>query len=112
MLITNLVEVSMCENNEFLEDERDGRIGLMVMWADGSISAGRNATYLLFDLCGGWNPPTIPALRRELARRSGIPAPRSKEGDRRFLERLEAAGVITIFDVNRHFPELLFKRET
>ena len=92
--------------------EADERIGIMVMWADGSISSGRNATSLLFDLCGGWNPPTLPALRRELARRSGIRAPRSDEGNRRFLERLAAAGTITIFDVNRHFPELLFKRET
>lgn len=101
----------MDESDEDFTEDRDGRIGLMVMWADGSITTGRNATYLLLELCGGWNPPTIPALRRELARRSGIRVPRSNEGDRHFLQRLEAAGVIVIFDVNRHFPELIFKRE-
>ena len=86
-------------------------IGLMVMWPDGSISTGQNPTYLLLGLCGGWNPPTIPALRRELAKRSGIPAPRGRESDRTFLQRLEAAGTIKIFDVNRHFPEILLERK-
>jgi|GEM_PF-4917480 len=102
----------MYEDENPFEAAGDDRIGLMVMWADGSITSGRDATSLLIDLCGGWNPPTLPAVRRELARRSGIRVPRSDEGDRNFLERLVAAGTIIIFDVDRHFPELLFRTET
>ncbi len=80
-------------------------IGLMVMWPDGSMSCGRDATELLRSECGGWNPNSLTALRRVLAQRSGIAPPRRGETNRRFLERLAAAGTISMFDVDRHFPE-------
>lgn len=93
--------------NDEIEEER---VGLMVMWPDSSISTGRNATDLLFGLCGGWNPDTLPALRRVLARRSGIPIPRERESNAAFLRRLEAAGTIRIFDANRHLIDFRFPR--
>lgn len=81
-------------------------IGLMVMWPDGSMSCGRDATDLLRSECGGWNPNSLTALRRVLAQRSGISPPRRGETNRKFLERLAEAGTVKIFDVDRHFPEL------
>lgn len=85
----------------------DQHIGLMALWPDGSVSCGRDATELLRSECGGWNPNSLTGLRRVLAQRSGISPPRRGETNRKFLERLEAAGTIKIFDVDRHFPEFL-----
>jgi len=82
------------------------RIGLMIMWPDGTVSCGLDATDLLNGIRGGWNPSSLTALRRVLAQRAGMDAPKRGETNRRFLERLEAAGTIRIFDVDRHFPEL------
>lgn len=93
-------------HDEFSTNFGAGHIGLMVMWPDGSMSCGRDATELLRSECGGWNPTSLTGLRRVLAQRSGIAPPRRGETNRRFLERLAGAGAITIFDVDRHFPEL------
>lgn len=86
-------------------DGTANRIGLMVMWPDGSVSCGRDATDLLNGIRGGWNPSSLTALRRVLAQRSGMAPPKRGETNRRFLDRLEATGTIRIFDVDRHFPE-------
>lgn len=86
---------------------RREHVGLMVMWADASISVGRDATDVLRGLCGGWNPNTLTGLRRVLAQRSGLEPPRRGETNRKFLERLAAAGTIVIFDADRHFPEFV-----
>ena len=87
--------------------ETPTHIGLMVMWPDGSLSCGRDATDVLRGACGGWNPSTLTALRRVLAQRSGVQPPKRGETNRRFLDRLAAAGTISIFDVDRHFPEFI-----
>ncbi len=84
----------------------DDHIGIMVMWSDGSLSCGRDATDLLRSDFAGWNPKSLTRVRRILAQRSGIAPPRQGESNRRFLDRLAAAGSIVIFDVDRHFPEL------
>ena len=80
-------------------------IGLMVMWPDGSLSCGRDATDLLRSECGGWNSATLTKFRRSLALRFGLAPPRQGETNRQFLDRLARAGTITIFDVDQHFPE-------
>lgn len=77
-----------------------GATRLMVLWPDGSLYCGVDATDILHDLCGGWNPSTIPALRRALARRAGISMPTATESDRHFLDRLAAAGVLMIYEVH------------
>ena len=86
-------------------DEGVSRIGLMVMWSEGPVLCGRDATDLLHTMRGGWNPSSLTAMRRVLAQRAGISPPKRGETNRRFLDRLEAAGTIRIFDVDRHFPE-------
>jgi hypothetical protein len=85
--------------------EGTSRIGLMILWPDGSVSCGGDATDLLRTITGGWNPSSLTGLRRVLAQRAGISPPKRGETNRRFLDRLEAAGMIKIFDVDRHFPE-------
>jgi len=72
----------------------------MVLWQDGSLECGVDAADILHDLCGGWNPSTILALRRALARRAGISMPTTTESDRHFLDRLAAAGVLMIYEVH------------
>lgn len=93
------------DHDQFTPASAGDHIGLMVMWPDGSVSCGRDATDLLQSERGGWNPSSLTALRRVLAQRSGIAPPRRGETNRRFLERLVASGTIKIFDVDRHFPE-------
>lgn len=93
------------DHDDFSLTSDGDHIGLMVMWPDGSVSCGRDATDLLRSECGGWNPSSLTALRRVLAQRSGIAPPRRGETNRKFLERLAEAGTVKIFDVDRHFPE-------
>ncbi len=86
-------------------DGGSSRIGLMVMWAEGPVSCGSDATDLLRTMRGGSNRASLTVLRRALAQRAGIAPPKRGETNRRLLDRLEAAGMIRIFDVDRHFPE-------
>lgn len=46
--------------------ERRGEVCLMVLWQDWSLDTGVNATDVLSQLCGGWNPEKLPELRRTL----------------------------------------------
>jgi hypothetical protein len=93
------------DHEDSLRDGGVSHIGLMIMWPDGSVSCGSDATDLLRTISGGWNPSSLTGLRRVLAQRAGISPPKRGETNRRFLDRLEAAGMIKIFDVDRHFPE-------
>ena len=77
----------------------EGVVRLVIMWPDSSIDCGSNATEILKELCGGWNPDTLPELREELARRAGITAPSTTEDDRDFLDRLERRGILRIYEV-------------
>lgn len=86
-------------------DPYQGYIGLMVMWRDGSLTCGGDATEILRAIGDPWRTSALTGLRRKLADDAGIAAPKRGETNRRFLDRLEAAGLITIFDVDRHFPE-------
>ena len=72
----------------------------MIMWADHSIESGHSATDVLEQVCGGWNPPTVPELRTVLARRVGITAPTKSETDLEFLHRLADAKVILLYEVD------------
>ena len=83
-----------------MQPSDEGEIRLVVMWQDWSIDSGRDATDILRDLCGGFNPETLPALRRALAQRAGIPAPSRSESDRDFLDRLAQRGVLMIYEVH------------
>lgn len=74
-------------------------IRLVVMWPDGSITCGADATDVLDELCGGWNPDSREELRFALAERCGIPSPSSGESDDSFIMRLVACGVLKRYDV-------------
>ena len=82
-----------------MQPSDEGEVRLVVMWQDWSIDSGRDATDILRGLCGGFNPETIPALRRVLAKRAGIPAPSRGESDRDFLDRLAQQGVLMVYEV-------------
>lgn len=86
-------------------DPYQGYIGLMVMWRDGSLTCGGDATEVLRNVRSPWRTSALTGLRRMLADYADIAPPKRGETNRRFLDRLEAAGLIKIFDVDRHFPE-------
>lgn len=73
---------------------------LVIMWPDRSLTSGQDATDILEQLCGGWNPETIPELRRTLARRAAMTAPTDEETDREFLDRMVAKGVLKMYEVH------------
>lgn len=107
-LVTNPTEPRKSPDTTPVDDV--DHIGLIVMWQDGSLTCGRTAADLLRRECGGWNPSTLPAFRRALARRAGIPAPIKGESSRHFIERLVDAGILKLFDVDKHFPEFRPRR--
>lgn len=76
------------------------KIRIMIMWGDHSIESGHSATDVLEQVCGGWNPPTVPELRRVLAKRCGLASPTASETDLDFLRRLADAKVILLYEVN------------
>jgi len=78
----------------------DRKIQVMIMWADHSIESGHSATDVLEQVCGGWNPPTVPELRRVLAKRCGLASPTEGETDLEFLRRLAEAKVILLYELD------------
>ena len=66
-----------------------------VMWGDGVVTMGDDATDVLETLCGGWNPNTVIELRGVLARRARIEHDYSLSDDA-FLQRLDSVGVLTL----------------
>ena len=72
----------------------------MIAWLDGSVDSGSDATNVLEQVCGGWNPPTVEQLRYVLAKRAAIFAPTADESDLEFLYRLRNCGVIAIYKVD------------
>ena len=67
----------------------------MIEWHNGEVTVGIDATDLLKQLRGGWNPPTVNELKVVLARRGRIDAPSNTETDDQFLQRLDAAGMLS-----------------
>lgn len=74
-------------------------VRLILMWPDGSITCGSNATDVLKQLCGGWNPDSLSELRREFASRCGMSSPDVSETDDSFICRLVASGALRRYDV-------------
>jgi len=73
---------------------------IMITWSDGSVDSGPDATNVLEQVCGGWNPPTVGQLRSVLAKRASIFPPTADESDLEFLYRLRNSGVIAIYEVD------------
>lgn len=69
---------------------------IQVLWNNGEVTTGVTATNLMTQLLGGWNPKTIPELRKTLAQRAMIPEPTNDESDIDFLYRLDAASVLCV----------------
>lgn len=65
---------------------------LVVMFRDGSKAHGETATELLESLCGGWNPNTVPELRRRLCARTRVSVPETMTDDE-FVRAFDASGV-------------------
>jgi hypothetical protein len=78
------------------------KVQIMIMWGDHSIESGHSATDVLEQVCGGWNPPTVPELRRVLAKRCGLTHPTASETDLKFLHRLADAKVILLYEVDEN----------
>lgn len=66
----------------------------MIEWHNGEVTVGTDATDLLKQLRGGWNPTDVHELKVVLARRGRINAPTNTETDEQFLQRLDAAGML------------------
>lgn len=71
-----------------------------VLWRDGEVTKGRDATNVLEQLLGGWNPNTIIELRDVLARRAGLTISPACVDDDGFLRQLDASGVLTYQLIN------------
>lgn len=71
-----------------------------VLWRDGEVTKGRDATDVLEQLLGGWNPNTIIELRDVLARRAGLSISPACLDDDGFLRQLDAVGVLTYQLIN------------
>ena len=70
-------------------------MSVAILWLDGEVTQGKNATDLLENLCGGWNPNNVEQLRDVLANRACIERPSANISDDEFLQRLDAAGLLT-----------------
>ena len=70
-------------------------MSVAVLWQDGEVTSGTNATDVLHKLCGGWNPNTIPELRSVLAKRALCNELIYTLDDDEFLQLLDAKGVLT-----------------
>ena len=71
-----------------------------ILWRVGEVTRGRDATDVLEQLLGGWNPKTIIELREVLARRAGLTISPSCVDDDGFLRQLDAVGVLTYQLIN------------
>lgn len=70
-------------------------MSVAVLWRDGHVTHGVDATDVLLKLCGGWNPNTVIELREVLARRAGVVLTPQAFDDEQFLQQLDAAGALT-----------------
>lgn len=70
-------------------------MSVAVMWNDGVVTMGDDATEVLESLCGGWNPNTVIELRDVLAKRARI-SHEYNMSDEAFLQRLDSVGVLTL----------------
>lgn len=66
----------------------------MIEWHDGDKTIGVDATDVLQQLVGGWNPPTVNELKVVLARRGRVAPPNNIETDEQFMQRLHACGML------------------
>ena len=78
----------------------DRKIRIMIMWGDHSIESGHSATDVLQQVCGGWNPPTVPELRKVLERRCRLSKSTEGETDLEFLRRLAEAKIILLYELD------------
>lgn len=77
---------------------------VQVLWHNGEKTIGQDATHVLSQILGGWNPDTMNELRLTLARRASIEPPREGESDLEFLWRLDAASLLTVQMTNEDLP--------
>jgi len=71
-------------------------MSVAVLWQDGEVTAGKDATDVLRQLLGGWNPNTVAELRDVLARRSLINVGDARQlNDDEFLQLLDCKGTLT-----------------
>jgi len=71
-------------------------MNMSIEWHNGEITQGVSATDALKQLLNGWNPPTIPELKKVLAKRGNVPPPNNTETDAQFLQRLHDAGMFVL----------------
>ena len=69
-------------------------MSVAVLWADGEIIRGVDATDCLSRMLGGWNPNTVIELRHVLARRAMLDN-FAQLNDQEFLQALDAQGALT-----------------
>jgi hypothetical protein len=67
-----------------------------VLWKDGKKTSGVDATHVLTQILGGWNPDDLDSLRYVLAQRGRIDFIRPDESDLEFLYRLDAASLLCV----------------
>ena len=67
----------------------------MIKWHNGETTVGTDATDVLHQLRGGWNPPTVNELKVVLARRGRVEPPNNIETDEQFMQRLHASGMLS-----------------
>lgn len=75
-------------------------MSVAVLWRDGEVTKGVDATDVLRQLCGGWNPNTVIELREVLAQRAGMHDSPAALDDDAFLRQLDATGVLTYQRIN------------
>jgi len=75
-------------------------VSVAILWRDGEVTHGRDATDVLRKLCGGWNPNSVGELRSVLAQRAGITTSVAQLDDDNFLQQLDATGVLTYQRIN------------
>lgn len=80
---------------------------VQILWHDGETTVGQDATHVLSQLLGGWNPETMSELKATLARRACIDAPTDDESDLAFLYRLDRASLLCVQITNDDLPLLV-----
>ena len=71
-----------------------------VLWHDGEVTQGVDASDVLNQLCGGWNPNTVFELRSVFAKRALCNELIEHLTDDEFLQLLDAKGVLTYQHIN------------
>ena len=71
-----------------------------VLWNDGEVTQGVDASDVLNQLCGGWNPNTVLELRSVFAKRALCNELIEHLTDDEFLRLLDAKGVLTYQRIN------------